>query len=109
MPSDNLMTMLRAGGARCPTGKKGATFKRQTQSGLVVNESGWPIVTGSGPINYSDAIALTDESDFTKHEAAAVKMGSMLFVKRAPVGQSKHRARPAALRSMDGTRNDHRF
>ena len=37
MDSDNLMTMLREGGAKVPTGRKQQTYKAATQSGLLVN------------------------------------------------------------------------
>lgn len=95
LPSDNLMTTLREGGAKVPTGKKGATFKRQSQSGLVVNELLWPIVTADGPVKWSDVSALASVSDYAEHEAAAARLGFELFAKAAKVGMSKHiRVRP---------------
>lgn len=95
IPADNLMAMLREGGARCPTGKKGATFKRQTQSGLVVDQSGWAITVDGRVIQFDVIKALMEEADFTKHEKAVGQLGFSLFVKRAPVGMSKHiRVRP---------------
>jgi hypothetical protein len=95
IPSDNLMTMLREGGARCPTGKRGATFKRQTQSGLMIDQSGWTLTVNGNEIPFDPFKKLIDEPDFAKHEAAAVKHGFSLFVKRARVGQAKHvRVRP---------------
>lgn len=95
IPSDNLMTMLREGGARCPTGKKGATFKRQTQSGLVVDQSAWPIVVDGATIAASEVEALESEENFANHERAAAALGFALFVKRARVNQTKHiRVRP---------------
>jgi hypothetical protein len=95
IPSDNLMTMLREGGARCPTGKKGATFKRQTQSGLVVDQSGWPIIVDGHGIPFDEIFALTNEPKFEAHEKLAAKLGFSLFVKRARVNQTKHvRVRP---------------
>jgi hypothetical protein len=95
IPSDNLMTMLREGGKRCPTGKRGATFKAQTQSGLVVDQSAWPIVTAQGEVKYSRLEPLLAESDFSVHEQTARDCGFQLFVKRARVNQQKHvRVRP---------------
>lgn len=95
VPSDNLMTMLREGGAKCPTGKRGATFKRQTQSGLVVDQAAWPIEVNGKTIAYEGLKALVEEPDFAKHEEAAANAGFALFVKRARVGQNKHiRVRP---------------
>ena len=95
IPADNLMTMLREGGAKCPTGKKGATFKRQTQSGLVVDQSAWPVLLDTGTIEYKPLAALIEERDFEVHEKVCRELGFELFVKRARVGQAKHvRVRP---------------
>lgn len=96
LPADNIMTTLREGGAKVPTGKKGATFKRQTQSGLLVNEVAWPVLVNGKGI---DARALSDalhaELDFEKHQQAVAAAGFELFVKRARIGQAKHvRVRP---------------
>jgi len=95
LPADNLMTVLREGGAKVPTGRKGATYKRQTQSGLLVNESAWPLTIGGKPIPVAEFLALDHETDFATHEAAAAAHGFMLFVKRARIGNAKHvRVRP---------------
>jgi hypothetical protein len=95
VPSDNLMTMLREGGAKCPTGKRGATFKRQTQSGLVVDQAAWSILVDGQSVPYAPFKALVEEEDFAVHEKAAEDHGFSLFVKRARVGQNKHiRVRP---------------
>ena len=96
IPSDNLMTVLREGGKRCPTGKGQATFKAQTQSGLVVDQAAWPIIRPDGTtIPVSEIEALTDEPDFSVHEQIVKGLGFSLFVKRARIGQAKHvRVRP---------------
>jgi hypothetical protein len=95
IPSDNLMTMLREGGARCPTGKGKGTFKRQTQSGLVVDQSGWAVLVEGKAIPYSAIEPLLREKDFAAHEVAVRKLGFTLFTKRARIGNSKHvRVRP---------------
>jgi hypothetical protein len=95
IPSDNLMTALREGGAKVPTGKKGATFKRQTQSGLLVNEPAWPLTVGGRKIESGPLLALADEPEFEAHQAAARAAGFELFAKCARVGQAKHvRVRP---------------
>lgn len=95
IPSDNLMTALREGGAKTPTGKKGGTFKRQTQSGIIVNELLWPIVTPKGPVDWPRVKALIDSDDYSYHESTAVSLGFELFAKSAKVGMSKHiRVRP---------------
>lgn len=103
--ADNLMTMLREGGAKVPTGKRGQTFKRQSQSGLLVNEVLWPIITAKGPVSWAACAALKDEASYQAHEAAVAKLGFSLFAKRARIGQSKHvRVRPRFDRwSIAGT------
>lgn len=95
IPADNLMTVLREGGAKVPTGKKGASFKRQTQSGLLVNESAWPVVVSGKEIDSSALMELLTEPDFEAHQEAARAAGFMLFAKCARIGQAKHvRVRP---------------
>jgi len=95
LPSDNLMTVLREGGKRCPTGKGQSTFKAQSQSGIVVNESAWPLLVGGKTIPAEPILALRQEEDFLIHQQTAEKFGFALFVKRAKIGQSKHvRVRP---------------
>ena len=95
MPADNLMTMFREGGAKCPTGKGQATFKRQTQSGILVDQSAWPILVGGKSIPYAPFRALIEEPEFEVHQQTAISHGFELFVKRAKIGQAKHvRVRP---------------
>jgi len=96
IPADNLMTVLREGGKKCPTGKGQQTFKSQTQSGIVVDQASWPVVGPKGVIDYTSGIKpLMGEPDFTKHEARARELGFELFSKRARIGAAKHvRVRP---------------
>jgi len=91
LPSDNLMTTLREGGARVPVaGKRSLTYKRQSQSGLVVNELIWPLIGAKGGVRYSAIEPLLSEPDFEAHKAAALALGFELFAKGARIGQSKH-------------------
>lgn len=96
MAADNLMTTLREGGAKVPVpGKKSQTYKRQSQSGLVVNELLWPIITPKGVIPWAEVAKLQQEADYAAHEKAANDLGFELFAKSAKVGMSKHvRVRP---------------
>jgi hypothetical protein len=95
IPSDNLMTTIREGASRVDTGKRGATFKRQSQSGIVVNEILWPIVTPKGTVSWAEVAKLRTEEDFSVHEETAGRLGFELFPKRARIGQAKHvRVRP---------------
>jgi len=95
IPADNIMTMLREGGAKCPTGKRGATFKRQTQSGIIVNEAGWTLETHNGVITKEQVESLINNPSMEEQEKVAKELGFMLFIKRAKIGQNKHvRVRP---------------
>lgn len=97
LPSDNLRTMLREGGARCLTGKGKETFKRQTQSGIAIKELAWPLLVGTNKVEVKGAQLsdLAENKDFAAHEARCKQLGFNLHVKRAVVGQAKHiRVRP---------------
>lgn len=94
IPADNLMTTLREGAKRVPTGKRGS-FKSQSQSGILVDQESWPLLVNGRGIPWAPLEALANELDFEKHEAAASALGFELFVKRARVGTAKHvRVRP---------------
>lgn len=91
IPSDNLMTSLREGGSRVSVpGKRSLTYKRQSQSGLVVNELLWPIIGAKGTVPYAEIDALRSVEDYQAHKAAANQLGFELFAKPARIGQSKH-------------------
>lgn len=98
IPADNLMTMLRDGGSKVPLpgGKSNETFKKITQSGILINEILWEIVTNEGQtIDPSFIDKLELEMDFDKHLIAVQNAGFNLLVKRAKIGQNKHvRVRP---------------
>jgi len=95
IPSDNLMTAIREGSTKVPTGKKGGSFKKQSQSGIVVDQVIWPLVTPAGLVRWPDCKALLSVLDYAEHEAAAQRLGFELFAKRAKVGMAKHvRVRP---------------
>ena len=94
-PSDNLMTCMRGGGARVPTGKKGGTFKAQSQSGIIVNEFLWPIKIAGDVIPWAEVAKLREEEVFSVHEKTCSDMGFILWPKPASVGRAKHiRVRP---------------
>lgn len=95
LDSDNLMTALREGGAKVKTGKKSETFKRQTQSGLLVADICSPLMVNGQTIPWGPIEALIGETDFDKHLDTAHKLGFDLLVKRARIGAAKHvRVRP---------------
>jgi hypothetical protein len=97
VPQANLMKSIMEGGAMVPVpgGRNGKTFKAQTQSGMMSVDPFWPLLLNGQPITWADLEALKDESTFSKHKAAAEKLGFSLLVKRAAVGTSKHiRVRP---------------
>jgi hypothetical protein len=93
--SDNIMSMLRDGGKKCPAPTGKGSMKAQTQSGIICNELGWPIQVNGKNILAEPLLALADEEDFEKHIQTAQENNIELFVKRARVGQAKHvRVRP---------------
>lgn len=96
IPSDNIMTAIRDGASKVSIpGKRGATFKRQSQSGILVNEILWPIETPAGLIPWQEIAKLRKEEDFSVHEKTVERFGFRLFCKRARIGMAKHvRVRP---------------
>jgi len=94
IPSDNLMTMLREGGAKVP--KQGReTFKKQSQSGIVIDREQFQFLLNNKPIPVEKINDLIYVNDFQKHVETIEKMGFELFVKRAKIGTKKHvRVRP---------------
>lgn len=97
IPNDNLMRCFMEGGTMVlvPGGKSGKTFKSQTQSGMLVDGTHWPLTLKGQTIPVAPILALKDERDFLEHRKAVKAMGFELFLKRAKIGQSKHiRVRP---------------
>lgn len=93
--ADNLMTVLRDGGKKCPAPTGKGSMKAATQAGIIVNEIGWPLKVNGAEIPWAKIVALADEEDFARHEELARSLGFELFCKRARVGTSKHvRVRP---------------
>ena len=95
--ADNLMSMLKDGGKKCPASSGKGSLKAATQSGILINEIGWPIISKNGEIETKKIMALAEGEvqDFEKHILIAESLGFSLFVKRARIGTSKHvRVRP---------------
>lgn len=90
LPSDNIMTMLREGGAKVPTGKGTESFKRQTQAGIMLDTQYFELLVGGRPVPMAPLNALIGNNEFSDHIDAAESLGFELLVKRAKVGQSKH-------------------
>jgi len=92
LPSDNLMTMLREGGARVKTARAGGkeTFKKHTQAGIMLDRQQFDLFVDGAQIPLGAVEPLIGESDFATHIEAAEALGFELLVKRARVGQSKH-------------------
>ena len=97
VPNDNLMRAFMEGGAMVPVpgGRMGKTFKSQSQSGMLVDGTHWPLLVKGKTIAVAPLLALKTETDFAAHGAVAQKNGFALHLKRAKIGQSKHvRVRP---------------
>lgn len=77
------------------TGRGPKTFKAQTQSGMFVEGSHWPLLVDGRQISVAPILALRAEKDFDAHREAVSRHGFSLFLKRAKIGASKHvRVRP---------------
>ena len=96
MPSDNLMACFRDGGVKVPTGKGKETFKRLSQSGLLVMEPMWELTTAKGnKLSFNEISKLMEVDDFDKHLDAVAALDFELFVKRVVIGKNKWvRVRP---------------
>ena len=94
MPSDNLMTMLREGGSKVL--KKGSeTFKKQTQSGINLDQQQWDLTVKGETISMDSIKDLIGNMEFIQHIETAEALGFELLVKRAKIGAAKHvRVRP---------------
>jgi hypothetical protein len=93
LPADNLMTMLREGGAKV-INKGKETYKKQTQAGIVIDSQLWPLEIPK-EIGVKQFNNLFKSNDFMEHLTAAESAGFELLVKRAKIGAAKHvRVRP---------------
>lgn len=92
--SDNIMTMLREGGAKVINRGK-ETYKKQTQSGIMLDQQQFDIYVDGKRVAWDNIKALVGNNDFSAHVEAAEMLGFELLVKRAKIGRAKHiRVRP---------------
>lgn len=97
IPNDNLMAAFMEGGAfvLVPGGRNGKSFKAQTQSGMLVEGSHWPLLVQGATIPVAPLLALRAEPSFVEHEVFVERQGFTLFKKRVTLGPRKHvRVRP---------------
>ena len=93
--SDNLMTMLREGGAKMLTGKGKETYKKHTQSGLMIDQQQWDLYVNGNKISIDPVKPLIGNKEFHEHIEVSENSGFELLVKRAKIGRAKHiRVRP---------------
>ena len=97
--ADNIMTMLREGGAKVPfPGKSKETFKKYACNGLTCDHVQFDLFFGENldrQLHMADLEPLLTDNDFEHHLLAAEELGFELFVKRAKIGMAKHvRVRP---------------
>lgn len=93
--SDNIMTMLREGGSKVLVGKGKETYKKQTQSGVMLDQQQFDLVVNGKHISVDDIKQLIGNMDFNKHIETAEMLGFELLVKRAKIDKNKHvRVRP---------------
>ena len=95
MDSDCIMTTLREGGAKVLTGKGKETFKKQTQSGIMLDRQQFDLYLNGATIPVDDIEKLIGDLDFNNHLDLVESLGFELLIKRAKIGRSKHiRVRP---------------
>lgn len=85
MCADNVSTMMReaATGIAVPGARGGKkTFKSQSQSGIIVDDLLWPVITPLGEVASASIQELGMENDFAIHEQRARELGFRLFVRR---------------------------
>lgn len=92
--SDNIMTMLREGGAKVSfKGKE--TFKKQTQSGVMLDQQQFDLYIDNNLVPVDAIRGLIGDTDFNNHISKSEELGFELLVKRAKIGKAKHvRVRP---------------
>lgn len=98
VPTQNLMTMLRKGGVEFKTqGKK--TLKAESQASIMFEDEFIKLEAQPGKlVKLKDIDKIENDAPFTDHIKAAEKLGFVLDVRRATVGQSQHvRVRPKFL------------
>jgi hypothetical protein len=92
--SDNIMTMLREGGAKV-INKGKETYKKQTQSGIMLDQQQFDLYVGGQLIGIESIKPLIGNTNFNEHLDLAESLGFELLVKRAKIGKAKHvRVRP---------------
>lgn len=95
LPADNIMTMLREGGAKVRTGKNQETYKKHTQAGIMVDGEQFDLYVNDNMVPVEGLKDLIGNLEFVEHIERAEAAGFELLVKRAKVGASKHvRVRP---------------
>jgi hypothetical protein len=93
--SDNIMTMMREGGAKVLTGKGKETFKKQTQSGIMLDQQQFQLFVDNKPLPIEPVKNLIGNGHFSEHIETVESLGFELLVKRAKIGRAKHiRVRP---------------
>lgn len=95
VPSEYIMSSIMGGATQVPTGKGKATFKSQSQSGLLCSEFHWPLMVDGKTIKMRDIQALRTLETFREQMEGAELLGFSLFPKRAKIRDTKHlRVRP---------------
>lgn len=95
IPADNLMTCFREGGTKVSTGKGKETYKKQTQSGIIIDQQQFDLQVNGHTIPVAPFNKLIGNMTFLDHVELAEAHDFELFVKRARVNKAKHvRVRP---------------
>jgi len=92
--ADNIMTMLREGGAKMI--KKGKeTYKKSTQYGIMLDQQQFTLMVNDKTVPMDRIRELIGNLNFNAHVDVAESLGFELLVKRAKIQRAKHiRVRP---------------
>jgi len=88
MPCENMMVCLRQAAAQIVM-KRQKTFKESSQSGMFIDSENLDLTVKRKPVSMADIIKIRNKT-FKEQFEAVKKLGFVLYVKRARVGQSKH-------------------
>lgn len=94
LDADNIKTVLKEGGGKVP--KKGmATYKKQTQSGIIIDQQQFELYVDNRRIPLDPIKELIGNNNFFDHIKVAEELGFELLVKPVKIGRSKWiRVRP---------------
>lgn len=95
LPAESIMRCVMGAGAMMNKNTGKATFKSQTQSGMMMPQVYYPLLIKGKQVPVAPFFEAMEGRSFDGFQEMAAEHGFMLFVKRARIGRAKHiRVRP---------------